>query len=35
MGVSRRTRCNFYVIVSKINSRKITSAISNQSKVGR
>jgi hypothetical protein len=27
MGVSRRTRCNFYAIVEKSNSGKITSAV--------
>ncbi len=35
MGVSRRTRSNFYAIVWKSNSGKITSAMSNQSMVGR
>jgi hypothetical protein len=35
MGVSRRTRCNFYAIVEKGNSGKITSAVSNQSMEGR
>jgi hypothetical protein len=35
MGVSRRTRCNFYAIVQKSNSGKITSAVSNQSMEGR
>ncbi len=30
MGVSRRTRYNFYAIVKKSNSGKITSAVSNQ-----
>ncbi len=34
MGVSRRTRCNFYAIFVKSNSGKITSAMSNQSMVG-
>ncbi len=35
MGVSRRTRCNFYAIVSKRYSGKTISAMSNQSMVGR
>jgi hypothetical protein len=30
-----RTRCNFYVIVSKSNSGKITPAVSNQLMEGR
>ncbi len=34
-GVSRRTRGNFYAIVQKSNSCKITSAMSNQSMVER
>ena len=35
MEVSRRTRCNYYAIVKKSNSGKITSAMSNQLMVGR
>jgi hypothetical protein len=35
MGVSMRTRCSFYAIVLNSNSGKITSAMSNQSMVGR
>ncbi len=34
-GVSMRTRCHFYAIVSKSNSCKITSTMSNQSMAGR
>ncbi len=34
-GVSMRTRRNFYAIVEKSNSCKITSAMSNQLMVGR